>query len=282
MSGTPFKDLALGTFSEEEYYTWTYIDEQKEKNKDIERGYGSYINMPTINMYGIDITSNSKLAQAYYSSEDQLRMEKIIQVEKGELKDPASLELLLKAIKGRFGHKRLSPYSTIAGLDHTFWILPKNTRGIIRMAELMCSMSEYEEYDVIAATGNETTEIQEVRQRIAKAKSEGRGTITLSCYRFKEGVSIPEWNGVFFLDGGSSPEEYMQAMFRCQSPDPNNRKNEAYVFDFNPNRMLSMTYRICENMDASYKSDVVHIIREYMDYCPILTYSDNGWNTIDP
>lgn len=282
MSGTPFKDLSLGVFSQDQIYTWTYIDQQRKKVAQLEIGYGSYIDMPSMKMYCIDISSDAKLSQAYYTQQQQFRFAKLLDNNNGVLKDPGSLRLLLKAIIGCHGHKRLSPYSTVSGLTHTFWVLPKNTKGIIAMAELMRSMPQYQGYDIIPATGNEVTDIKEVKQRIAAAEYQKKGTITLTCYRFKQGVTIPQWDGVLMLDDGSSPEQYIQAIFRAQSPNKLTEKKECYVFDFNPNRALNMTYQLCENMDNTYTTDVTQLIRQYLEYCPILSYADNGWKSIQP
>ena len=77
------------------------------------------------------------------------------------------------------------------------------------------------------------------------------------------------------LDSGKSIEEYLQAIFRSQNPDQDNNKENCYVFDFNPQRALTMTYEICENTDKSGKKPVSDTIREYLDYAQILDHRGN-------
>lgn len=69
-------------------------------------------------------------------------------------------------------------------------------------------------------------------------------TITLSVGQLTTGITIPEWTAVLMLSNIKSPALYMQAAFRSQNPClfSNNgefyRKENAYVFDFDPARTL--------------------------------------------
>lgn len=283
VSGTAFKDIARGRFEDEQIYAWTYIDEQREKEQELIAGFGSHISMPTMKTHIIRISNDAKLSQSFYTEDEGFTLDKIIAYDNKtrDLLYKGSAELLLKAIAGRYGHNSLSPYRLVSGLDHTLWVLPKNTKGIIALANLMKTMSEYSGYDIIIATGNNVTQIDELKNFINRAKSNNRGSITLTCQRFKEGVTIPEWNGVFMLDGGQSLEEYYQAIFRAQSPNVSINKQYCHVFDFNPERCLSMVYDICERSDKNMSANISESIREYLTYAPILDYVDNSWNSID-
>jgi superfamily II DNA or RNA helicase len=246
VSGTAMKDIAMGRFETEQIYEWSYLDEQKKKREEKSGKSLSkeHLSMPTMEIHLIDISSKVKEeVESHYDIEggEGFTMKKLISTEKdGELKWDGPLELLLDQIMGIGANIKISPYNLKSNMNHTLWVLPKWTAGIIAMAALMEKMPAYKRYHILAATGNVVKNIKEVEEAINKYDK----TITLTCYRFKEGVSIPKWNGVFMLDDGRSIEEYLQAMFRVQNPDPENDKDKCYVFDFNPKRGLAMTYEI--------------------------------------
>ena len=69
-------------------------------------------------------------------------------------------------------------------------------------------------------------------------------TITLSCGRLTTGVTVRPWTAVLYLKGSdtTSASTYMQTIFRVQSPHTLNgmMKSKCYVFDFAPERALTM------------------------------------------
>jgi len=275
VSGTAMKDIAMGRFDDDQIYSWSYIDEQQKKREEKDKGYGTHLQMPTMHFHLMEISEEAKSRASFYTPEEGFTMRKMLATEGGKLKDEGSMEILLRQIAGEGVHKTMSPYRSVANLDHTFWVLDKDVKGIKAMAKLMEKMPEYEDYIIIPATSNVVTNIKDVQEKINKAKNEGQRTITLSCYRFKEGVTVPEWNGVLMLDSGKSIEEYLQAIFRCQNPDVQNNKQECHVFDFNPQRCLSMVYESCENMDKTGSKRLSETITEFLDYAPILDHRDN-------
>ena len=62
------------------------------------------------------------------------------------------------------------------------------------------------------------------------------------------GVTVPQWGAILMLRSLKSPETYFQAAFRVQSPGERAttmasstvRKPTCYVFEFDPNRALSL------------------------------------------
>ena len=281
VSGTAMKDIEMGRFADDEVFEWSYIDEQEQKKLEQEGKSDSkqHLSMPTMEMHLVEVDPEIvDNVMKYYDPDEGFTMAKMIATDsKGVLKNPGSLELLLKQIAGSEGNIRLSPYRIQSGMNHTLWVLDKNVKGIKAMAKLMESMPEYKGYDIIPATGNVVTNIDEVKERINKNDR----TITLTCYRFKEGTSVPEWNGVLMLDSGKSIEEYLQAIFRSQNPDPDNDKEKCYVFDFSPVRALNMTYEIVENTDKKGNKKLSEIGREYLDYAPILDHRNNKIKKVD-
>ena len=283
VSGTAMKDIEMGRFEDEQIYSWSYIDEQKKKREEKQIGYGQHLDMPTMNFHLMSVSENAKNRADFYTPEEGFTMNKMINVENGKLRDELSLRDLLRQISGNGVNKNISVFKnpTVKGvnLDHTFWVLPKNTKGIKAVADLMETMPEYKDYYIIPATGGYVTDIKKVQEKINYAKNHGKKTITLSCYRFKEGVTVPDWNGVVMLDSGRSPEEYLQAIFRCQSPGEN--KDNCHVFDFNPQRCLIRIYDICESVDKTGGTTLGNTITEFIDYAPILDHQENKFKTVD-
>lgn len=277
VSGTAMKDIAAGRFEDEQIYTYDYIDEQKKKRA----GSKAHKDMPTMEFHLMHIDERAKAIGDWYTPEEGFNMAKLITVENGHLKNQGSLQLLLSQVIGTGVHNQMSPYRLVAGLDHTLWVFDKNVKGIKATAALMRKMPEYKNFDIIEATGNVVTDINEVIERINKAEDNKKRTITLTCYRFKEGVTIPQWNGVIMLDQGKSVEEYLQAIFRAQSPNKEKGKDKCYVFDFNPQRCLQMIYDTCENIDKTGKRSLRETIREFLENANILDHYGNKLNNVD-
>jgi superfamily II DNA or RNA helicase len=140
----------------------------------------------------------------------------------------------------------------------------------------------FSQYEIIMASGNDDTkDIQEVKTAIKQNSK----TITVSCGRFSTGVTVPEWCSVFMLSGSSSPAEYFQTIFRCQTPNPERdrltgkitkyKKEECLVIDFNPQRTLEHIYEYCE-MIAPDDVDTTERIKEFLDCASILEHGGNG------
>ena len=73
----------------------------------------------------------------------------------------------------------------------------------------------------------------------------------------EEVVTVKPWTAVFILSNMKSPAEYMQAAFRAQNPYEYEedgklyRKENAYVFDFAPERTLMIFDDFENNLNAT-------------------------------
>lgn len=82
--------------------------------------------------------------------------------------------------------------------------------------------------------------------KVVAAIAQHEKTITLSVGQLTTGITIPEWTAVLMLSNMRSPALYMQAAFRAQNPclfkvgTSFKRKENAYVFDFDPARTLTI------------------------------------------
>lgn len=288
VSGTAMKDLATGKFGNNQVYNWTYIDEQKKKNEERELakenpdGDYPHLDMPTMNFVKMNLGEDAKRLAAdrgLYSEDQGFSFTKFIDVDdKGNLENEEyARDLLRRIINPQYGGMA-SIYGAKAkgvNLDHTFWVLAKNTNGIKALAKLMRSMPEFRDYEIIEATGGLNNDIDKVKNKITDAENSGKKSITMSCYRFKEGTTVPQWGGVVMLDDGESAEEYLQAIFRAQSPDKEKGKDNCYVFDYNPRRALSIYHDIAQWSSKDGTESQSQLLKDFMNYAPIF-YSDGN------
>ena len=102
------------------------------------------------------------------------------------------------------------------------------------------------------------------------------------------GVTIPEWSAVLMLSNLKSPALYMQAAFRAQNPclfhenGTFRRKENAYVFDFDPARTLLIYEQFANDLSqdtASGKGDTeerkAHI-QTLLNFFPVIGEDEEG------
>lgn len=257
LSGTPFKAIAKGSFTEEQIFNWSYTDEQEAKvnwNK-IEKN--PYEDLPKLNMFTYQMSN--------------MIVEEINKGAKIDGKDYDFAfdlnEFFSTNDSGRFTYEKdvinwlntltsneKYPFSTAElrnDLKHTFWILNR-VNSAKALATLLRGHPVFKEYEIILAAGDGKIDDMAVNEksldRVRKAIKENDRTITLSVGQLTTGVTIPEWSAVMMLSNMESPALYMQAAFRAQNPHKwveriDNRevlyqKENAYVFDFSPERTL--------------------------------------------
>ena len=124
--------------------------------------------------------------------------------------------------------------------------------------------------------------------RVKQAIKENEYTITLSVGQLTTGVTIPEWTAVLMLSSIRSPALYMQAAFRAQNPCTFYRKSQyfrkenAYVFDFDPARTLTIYEQfandlISETSDGRGDIDTrKENIRTLLNFFPVLGEDETG------
>jgi len=273
LSGTPFKTLLENDFDDNEMFTWTYQDEQKKKKEDIKiSGDKSvYRWLPQMKFHTFDVHDDVKkhVLSAGYADDEGFTMTKMWATENGKFIYPESVREFLNQLKG-VGHK-LSPYRVkgLEPINHTLWKLPNSIESVNALGKELKRHPRFEDYGIINVAGDNTNDLSKVK----KAMRQHDRTITLSCGRFTTGVTIPEWNAVFMLDEGKSPESYFQTIFRCQSSNEKAKKECCYIFDFNPERLLEKVYEYCEV--TSPKENIEESVREFLDYAPVLEYGEN-------
>jgi len=298
LSGTPFKALANDKFSEKAIFNWTYADEQRSKRDwDDSQGNNPYAALPFLNLF------------TYQMSEiisDQI--DRGVEIN-GETEEYAfDLGLFFETDgRGRFVHDssvdkfldalttlKKFPFSTPElrdELNHTFWLLNRVDSAKALAAKLK-KHPVFSQYEIVLAAGDgkldDAEETQKSFDKVKAAIQNYEKTITLSVGQLTTGVTIPEWTAVLMLSNIKSPALYMQAAFRAQNPcmfQKNGkffRKQNAYVFDFDPARTLTIFEEFANDLSsntANGKGDMdtrKQNVRELLNFFPVIGEDENG------
>lgn len=300
LSGTPFKALANDKFPQDAIYNWTYSDEQRSK-RDWDcssEQENPYENLPKLNLY------------TYQMSE----------IVEGEVRQGVNLdgedyayafdlnEFFATNGSGKFVHEEdvdkfldaltkleKFPFSTSdlrEELKHTLWLLNRvdSAKALAKKLEIH---PVFKEYKVILAAGDgklsEEDEVTKAYDRVTDAISKYDKTITLSVGQLTTGVTIPQWTAVLMLSSIKSPALYMQAAFRAQNPclfqDSNGnsyRKENAYIFDFDPARTLILYEEMANDLSEDTSggkgdSDVrKRHVRDLLNFFPVIAEDRDG------
>ena len=269
VSGTAMRDIKSHRFDDEQIFNWTYIDEQQKVGND----------MPKMRLFALSL-DESIIAEAkkYYSEDEYPKMEKLFEVnEDGEFVHKNLVNMTLAQILGKSSqHRKASPFliDNIETPQHLFCLMPPNVKAISALAKLI-ERDYSKRFFVIKASGSDGIKKEsQLLKLINKAKADGKSTITLSCIRFREGVTIPDWDSVLMLDDGKSVVSYFQAIFRCQSQRKEKPlKKECYVFDYNPQRMLMLTYMMTEIQSLTSNESHIDTVSHFLDCAPMVGYN---------
>jgi type II restriction enzyme len=262
MSGTPFKAIANSKFRAEQIFNWSYADEQEAKNNwDYIKGSNPYESLPQLNLFTFQLSAmiEEKLMEGQTIGETTydfaFDLNEFFSVEEG--KSTFKHEKDVKRWLERLTKNEKYPFSTPTlrkELKHTFWLLDR-VASAKALAKLLSEDAVFMHYKVIIAAGDGKDLIEEADDfeaneksydKVRKAIAEKEYTITISVGQLTTGVTIPEWTAVMMLSNIASPALYMQAAFRSQNPyhyeDKGKyyTKENAYIFDFAPDRTLVM------------------------------------------
>ncbi len=311
LSGTPFRALADGEFSEEQVFNWTYTDEQDSKSS-WKGDQNPYMSMPRMVLltYQLPEALRSVASKGefdefdlnvFFSAEGRMDEAKFTfesEVQKWlDLIRGSYLETELDSL--RLGSQKPAlPFSDIrllAALDHTFWYLPSISSCHAMKNLLLARQNKFfHGYKIIVAAGSEAG----IGVKALKPVFDGMDppnntkTITLSCGKLTTGVTIKPWTGIFMLRNLSTPEGYFQAAFRVQSPwtiqnidgrNPNEEtilKKECYVFDFAPNRALGQIVEYSCRLSVD-ESNPEKQVDEFIKFLPVLAYDGSTMKEID-
>ena len=297
LSGTPFKALANDKFPEGAIFNWTYADEQRAKRDwDPANGENPYSTLPRLNMFTYQMSEiiKDELSQGVEingeTEEYAFDLNEFFEVKGDKFVHESSVDKFLDALttQDKF------PFSTPElrnELRHTFWFLNR-VASAKALAKKLREHPVFKDYEVILAAGDgkldDEEETQKSFNRVVDAIAKHDRTITLSVGQLTTGVTIPEWTAVLMLSNIKSPSLYMQAAFRAQNPclfhygTEHFRKENAYVFDFDPARTLMIFEEFANDLnsdtsdgrgDAGKRKENV---RELLNFFPVIGEDEEG------
>lgn len=303
LSGTPFKSIAKGQFSDEQIYNWSYADEQQaKKNWDSTcESENPYEVLPQLNMFTyqmskmvLDVINDGVTVDGEnYDYAFDLN-EFFATNESGEFVHKEAVVAWLDTLT----HNEKYPFSTKDlrnELKHTFWILDR-VSSAKALKKLLENHPTFENYGIVLAvgsgnayeSGDEGTENLRSLAAVRKAIAENEKTITLSVGQLTTGVTVPEWTGVIMLCNMKSPAQYMQAAFRAQNPyswtekGKHYRKERAYVFDFAPERTLIIYDKFANDLSMATANghgttdERKENIGELLNFFPVIAEDSSG------
>lgn len=313
LSGTPFKALANEKFEENAIFNWTYADEQRAKRnwepKESPDEKNPYGDLPQLNLFvyrmsdivlervkqGADFDNDGK-NEEYAFDLNEFFMTNA----SGNFIHETAVDKFLDALSTQ----EKFPFSTDQLRDelrHTLWLL-KYVRSAKALAKKLEEHPVFKDYKIVLAAGDgslddegETKNEKDIEENIKKSYDKVKNainsyekTITLSVGQLTTGITIPEWTAVMMLSNVKSPALYMQAAFRAQNPLLTGesgkmlRKENAYVFDFDPARTLELVEKFANDLsedtangkgDSELRQQHVH---EFLNFFPVYGEDDEG------
>lgn len=304
LSGTPFKALASGRFGPDQIFNWTYEDEQVARHQwEDDAQENPYTALPTLNLltYQISRMITDRLSEGVAIDEDEANIDFAFDLnEFFATKETGFFEHETDVIKflNCMTTNEKYPFSTPALRDeirHSFWLLNR-VASAKALERLLKNHEVFKDYTVILAAGDGRSHddndavavgksLEKVRKAIGDAEKTGGKTITLSVGQLTTGVTVPEWTAVIMLSNLSSPASYMQAAFRAQNPCTFERaghvfqKQNAYIFDFAPERTLTIFDAFANNLNPNPSGDLVvrqRNIGRLLNFFPVLGEDSAG------
>ena len=299
LSGTPFKAIASGEFSDRQIFNWSYADEQEAKERWASDNHNPYENMPQLNLFtyrmsdivreqvkqGMELDEEGTIDYAFDLNEFFKTKED------GKFEHETDVRKFLKALTTQ----EKFPFSTeeLRKEMATFWLMPNRVDCAKAMAKLLREpRSGFDDYKVVLAAGDgkmdDNDETIKAYNKVKDAIAHHPKTITLSIGQLATGVTIPEWSGVLMLGNMQSAQLYMQAAFRAQNPYEYSeggivvRKENAYVFDFDPARTLMLYDEFANNLKKSTArgsgttEERKQNIRRLLNFFPVIAEDDEG------
>lgn len=279
LSGTPFRLIEQDDFSSQQVYTYSYLDEQKNKKEENETDpLGEleqvYRLMPDLNISAIEISDEDIAEQRDTFKTDDIDFSLNRLFETDEENQFVYEEAVDHFIEGlvRSGHdaRSISVYGKLGSQlgcpskRHSVWWMSR-VDSISALIKKLSSHPYFSNFILINASGSDNKkddddkiiarEKSSVQNAINKSIENPRnlGTITFTCGRFLTGVTIKEWDSILILNDVKSAESYYQAIFRVQSSWVNEKtkqslKPTSWIFDFAITRCLQVTYDCASNL----------------------------------
>ena len=299
LSGTPFKAIASGEFDDRQIFNWSYTDEQEAKESWDGDSHNPYQDLPKLNLFtyrmsdivrekvkkGLELDEEGMIDYAFDLNEFFKTKED------GTFEHEADVRKFLQALTTQ----EKFPFATEElrkEMAHTFWLLNRVDSAKALAKLLKEDGSGFKDYEVVLAAGDgrldDNTENIKSYNKVKEAIKDHQRTITLSVGQLTTGVTIPEWSGVLMLSNMQSAQLYMQAAFRAQNPYEYSeggkivRKDNAYVYDFDPARTLILFDEFANNLKketaggSGTTDERQQNIRQLLNFFPVIAEDEEG------
>ena len=292
LSGTPFRLIQEDDFCAQQVFTYSYLDEMKNKKIEQEKDPHAeeikiYREMPNLHISTIEITEEDikQQREEFLTDDLDFSLDELFKANRsGFLHEDAVDHFLDGLTRSDHGARSISVFGKLGmqlgcpTVRHSVWWLNRvdSIRALVRKLKRHPYFSKFEIINAAGCEGANVDEdqviardkssIEKAMKKISKDPSK-LGTITLTCRRFLTGVTIKEWDSILVLNDVKSAESYYQAIFRVQSAwvDKLTRdvyKPNSWCFDFAIARCLRITYEyanaLADQLDqqASYEQNV--------------------------
>lgn len=305
LSGTPFK--ILDAYSDKNSFTWSYEDEQRAKaewNDPIVAN--PYSDMPEMNVFTFDISSkirqNAATENGGFTFAEFFRNNGREFVHDKEIDE--FLDTLCRRIEGDDSETQYYPFAdehTREYLRHTFWLLPFGDSDALMLLEEKLKRHHFfgardengkRIYQILVAAGkageDSSSALAKLEEKMTKEPWKTK-TIMLSQDMLITGTTVKPWTAVLMLHDSSEKARYFQAAFRAQSPwsyefeGDKFVKQNSYVFDFSPNRVLKvfedyalMNAEVSAQTGAVLHGEKVRAIKEVLNFWNVIAMDENS------
>lgn len=310
LSGTPFRAITDGEFTEDAIFNWTYVDEQREKTEwKGNAGSNPYITLPRMEMYSYNMGKDAadyaddgefngfSLNEFFRASattngfafERPDEVAEFLEMLRGKMSDQMKLQVLTQ-------DKPPFPFEAVRfkeAVKHSVWYM-NTVASCFAMADLLRTHAFFSQYEIVVAAGSQAGQgiaaLAPVEAAIEDIKrGNGVGSITLSVGKLMTGITVREWGAIFMLRSLRSPESYFQAAFRVQSPwayrdaegNLDLRKSVCYVFEFDPNRALSLVAEYGSKLATTGDKTPAQAIGELINYLPIFAFTGGAMTQLE-
>ena len=295
LSGTPFKSLAKGEFTDKNSSTYSYFDEQKNKYPNpnnmeiIDQNYAMF---PDMKIFAYDMKrmypglANKLISgDSFFNRKDYFSLNKFFETKKDcdqsfeyQFIYEEEIKNWLEIIKGASIHGENFPYSNPnmnANIKNSIWLMPK-INSCIAMAKLLQEDEYFKRYQIINLSdknvGSGKDALDFLNKQMKKGENTGKlGSISITVNKLTIGITVKKWSSIFILKDLSSPETYFQSIFRIQTPLVENNKilkKVGYVYDFNIDRAASLLLKYAEE-STKFGYHKINTARLIVKYLPI-------------
>lgn len=281
LSGTPYKTMLSGRYTPEDTYNFDYVDEQTIRKQLLDINADDFLTdqfrkRADINYALVNVPEKIK----HLLGDEGFTFSKLFATENGNFKNVMGVNEFITFLVKNF-KKPPARFSSVADKlsRHTLFVLPDNVEAIGLFAKALEAHPFFCKRKIINASGKGVKNIQKVKDIIARDDySGGAGTITITCGRFLEGTTVPEWWSVHQINNDKSASDYFQGSFRCKSPADG--KESVLVYDYAPERFVSVVYDYCERVAEASNTTPEKIISTWLEVSDVYDYDGNAWNVL--